>query len=50
MEIPQDSNLSWLTLFYTLPKELVGKRAAYLNLPRNMYADTPSVPIWQSPV
>ena len=23
MEIPQDSNLSWITLFYALPKELV---------------------------
>ena len=36
MEIPQDSNLSWLTLFYALPKELVEKRAAYLGLPRNI--------------
>lgn len=36
IEIPQDSNLSWLTLFYALPKELVEKRAAYLNLPRNI--------------
>ena len=26
MEIPQDSNLSWITLFYALPKELVEKR------------------------
>ena len=34
MEIPQDSNLSWLTLFYALPKELVEKRAAYLNKQR----------------
>lgn len=25
MEIPQDSNLSWITLFYALPKELVEK-------------------------
>ena len=24
--IPQDSNLSWLTLFYALPRELVEKR------------------------
>ena len=23
MEIPQESNLSWITLFYALPKELV---------------------------
>ena len=36
MEIPQGSNLSWLPLFYALPKELVEKRAAYLNLPRNI--------------
>lgn len=36
IEIPQDSNLSWLILFYALPKELVEKRAAYLNLPRNI--------------
>ena len=36
MEIPQDSNLSWITLFYTLPKELVEKRPAYLELPRNI--------------
>ena len=27
MEIPQSSNLSWLTRFYALPKELVTKRA-----------------------
>ena len=33
MEIPQDSNLSWITLFYALPKELVEKRPAYLELP-----------------
>ena len=32
MEIPQDSNLSWITLFYALPKELVEKRPAYLEL------------------
>ena len=25
IEIPQSSNLSWLTLFYALPKELVEK-------------------------
>lgn len=31
IEIPQDSNLSWLTLFYALPQELVEKRADYLN-------------------
>lgn len=37
MEIPQDSNLSWITLFYALPKELVEKRPAYLELPRNIH-------------
>ena len=36
MEIPQDSNLSWITLFYALPKELVEKRPAFLDLPRNV--------------
>ena len=35
MEIPYESNLSWLTLFYALPKELVEKRPVYLELPRN---------------
>lgn len=34
--IPQTSNLSWLTLFYALPKELVEKRPEYLLLPRNI--------------
>ena len=34
--IPQDSNLAWLTLFYALPQELVAKRFAYLDLPRNV--------------
>lgn len=37
MEIPQSSNLSWLTLFYALPKELVEKRPEYLELPRNIH-------------
>ena len=37
MEIPQESNLSWITLFYALPKELVEKRTAYLELPRNIH-------------
>ncbi len=37
IEIPQSSNLSWLTLFYALPKELVEKRAPYLSLPRNIH-------------
>lgn len=36
IRIPQTSNLSWLTLFYAMPKELVGKRPAYLELPRNI--------------
>ena len=36
IEIPQDSYLSWLTLFYALPKELVDKRKEYLELPRNI--------------
>jgi len=37
IEIPQDSYLSWLTLFYALPKELVQKRPAYLSVPRNIH-------------
>ena len=36
IRIPKDSYLTWLPLFYALPKELVGKRAAYLDLPRNI--------------
>lgn len=36
--IPYSSNLSWLTLFYALPRELVEKRPAYLTLPRNINA------------
>ena len=36
MVIPQDSPLSWITLFYALPRELVEKRPAYLTLPRNI--------------
>ena len=36
IEIPQDSCLSWLTLFYALPRELVEKKPAYLDLPRNI--------------
>ena len=36
--IPYSSNLSWLTLFYALPRELVEKRPAYLSLPRNINA------------
>lgn len=37
LEIPQDSNLAWLTLFYALPKELVEKRPVYLEIPRNIH-------------
>ncbi len=36
IEIPKSSNLSWLRLFYALPRELVEKRPAYLDLPRNI--------------
>ncbi len=36
MVIPQDSYLSWMTLFYALPRELVEKRPSYLTLPRNI--------------
>ena len=36
IEIPQNSNLSWLRMFYALPKELVAKRSAYLDMPRNI--------------
>ncbi len=37
IEIPQNSNLSWLRMFYALPRELVEKRSAYLELPRNIH-------------
>ena len=37
IRIPQDHPLSWLTLFYALPRELVEKRPAYLKLPRNIH-------------
>ncbi len=36
IEIPKSSNHSWLRLFYSLPRELVEKRPAYLDLPRNI--------------
>ena len=36
IEIPKASNLSWLRMFYALPRELVEKRPAYLDLPRNI--------------
>ena len=35
--IPYDHNLMWLPLFYAMPRELVEKRAAYLNIPRNIH-------------
>lgn len=34
MQILPEDNKSWLTLFYSLPVELVSKRSAYMNLPR----------------
>ncbi len=34
MQILPEDNKSWLTLFYSLPEELVSKRPAYMNLPR----------------
>ena len=37
IEIPQDGDKSWLTLFYCLPKELVGKWKPVLDLPRCPY-------------
>gem|GEM_PF-6305104 len=36
IRIPQTSNLSWMTMFYALPRELVEKRPAYMELPRNI--------------
>ena len=36
IEIPPDSGLSWMTLFYALPRELVEKRPKFLSLPRNI--------------
>lgn len=36
IRIPQESNLAWMTMFYALPRELVQKRPAYLELPRNI--------------
>ena len=36
IRIAQDSHLSWLTMFYGLPRELVEKRPAYLELPRHV--------------
>ena len=37
IEIPQDDDKSWLTLFYALPKELVEKFPAALQIPRCPY-------------
>ena len=37
MEIPLDSNLSWLRMFYALPRELVEKRPEFLDLPYPEY-------------
>ena len=37
IRIPQDHPISWLTLFYALPRELVEKRPAYLERPRNIH-------------
>jgi len=36
IEIPQDSNLAWLRMFYALPRELVEKRPVFLDMPRNI--------------
>ena len=36
LKIPKSSNLSWLRLFSSLPRELVKKSQAFLNLPRNI--------------
>ncbi len=37
MQILPEDNKSWLTLFYSLPEELVSKRPAYMNLPRCLF-------------
>lgn len=37
IEIAQDDDKSWLTLFYSLPKELAGKWKPVLDLPRCPY-------------
>ena len=37
MEIPQDSDKSWLTLFYSLPRELAEKWKPAYELPRCPY-------------
>ena len=37
IEIPQDSDKSWLTLFYSLPRELAEKWKSAYELPRCPY-------------
>lgn len=37
MQILPEDNKSWLTLFYSLPEELISKRPAYMNLPRGPF-------------
>ena len=37
IEIPQDSDKSWLTLFYSLPRELAEKWKPAYELPRCPY-------------
>lgn len=37
IKIRKDSGRSWLTLFYSLPRELIEKRPVYLELPRCPY-------------
>lgn len=37
IEIPQNSNKSWLTLFFSLPKGLVSKWKPAFDLPRCPY-------------
>ena len=36
IEIPQDSDKSWLTLFYSLPRELAEKWKTAYDLPRTV--------------
>ena len=38
IEMPQDSDKSWLTLFYSLPRELAEKWKPAYELPRCPYA------------
>ena len=39
IEIPQDDDKSWLTLFYSLPVELAEKWKPTLGLPRSPYIE-----------